>query len=423
MITASPIAPFARPLYVMLKPAGARCNLRCSYCYYLDKKNLYPETASCRLSDELLEKFTRDYLESQTMQQVLFTWHGGEALLRNIAFYKKALALQKRYGRGRQIDNCIQTNGVLLTGEWCRFLKDNHFLVGISIDGPEHCHDRYRRGINNEPTFQQVMRGVELLQKHGVEYNAMAVVNDYNGNCPLEFYRFFKSIDCRFIQFTPVVEQINGNPATWNVTPSQWGDFLITIFEEWVRNDVGQFFIQYFDSTLANWMGVEPGNCTLSRYCGHAGVMEFNGDLYSCDHFVSPSYKLGNIRQKTLTEMMYSPEQETFGADKYRRLPEQCKACDVLFACHGECPKNRISRTKTGEEHLNYLCEGYYKFYKTVTPYMEFMKREINAQRPPANIMQYLQSGKPPFHPSESLLSDCRKASFPVAGIRNEQQE
>ena len=391
MTTGSHINPFARPLYVMLKPAGAACNLRCSYCYYLDKKNLYPEAKSYLLSDELLEKFTKEYLESQTMQQVLFTWHGGEALLRNINFYKKALSLQKAYGRRVQIDNCIQTNGVLLTDEWCRFLKDNRFLVGISIDGHEHCHDRYRKGINGEPSFRKVMRGLELLKKHGVEYNAMAVVNDYNVNYPLEFYRFFKSIDCRFIQFSPIVEQINGRMAPWNVPASGWGDFLIAIFDEWVRRDVGQFYIQYFDSTLANRMGMSPGTCILSRYCGHAGVMEFNGDVYSCDHFVYPEYKLGNIRQKTLTEMMYSSRQNRFGNDKYTLLPRQCRECEVLSFCHGECPKNRIIKTKDGEDGLNYLCEGYYKFYKYVRPYMDFMKQELDARRPPANIMQYLR--------------------------------
>jgi uncharacterized protein len=390
MTANSHISPFARPLYIMLKPAGAACNLRCAYCYYLDKKNLYPESASCLLSGELLEKFTREYLESQTLSQVLFTWHGGEALLRNIDFYKKALLLQKRYGRGMQIDNCIQTNGVLLTAEWCRFLKDNHFLVGISIDGPEHCHDRYRRSIDGAPTFHKVMKGLELLQKYEIEYNAMAVVNDYNVDYPLEIYRFFRSVDCRFIQFSPVVEQIDGRMAPWNVPASRWGDFLITVFDEWVKQDVAQIFVSQFDATLANWVGANPGTCVLARHCGHAGVMEFNGDVYSCDHFVSPSYKLGNIRQKTLTGMMYSPEQEKFGRDKHARLPRQCRECSVLFACNGECPKNRILRTKEGEEGLNYLCEGYYKFYKHVSPCMEFMKKELDARRSPANIMRFL---------------------------------
>jgi len=387
-------APFARPLYVMLKPIGAACNLRCKYCYYLEKKDLYPDDKRYIMSDEILESFVKDYLQSQTMPQVLFTWHGGEALMRNITFYKRALELQRKYGRGRQIDNCIQTNGILLTDEWCRFFKDNNFLVGISVDGPQHCHDKYRRGVNNEPTFYKVMKGLSLLKKHGVEHNVMGVVNDYNVNYPIEFYNFFKSIDCRYIQFSPIVEHIDGKMAPWNVPASGWGDFLIAIFDEWVRKDVGWFYIQYFDSALANWVGVEPGTCTFDKYCGHAGVMEFNGDLYCCDHFVYPQYKLGNIRRQTLTELMYSPRQQEFGREKFDKLPRQCKQCDVLFACNGECPKNRIIKTTEGEDGLNYLCEGYYRFYKHVTPYMDFMKNELEAQRPPANIMQYLQVNK-----------------------------
>jgi uncharacterized protein len=385
------ITPFAKPLYVMLKPIGATCNLRCKYCYYLDKKELYPDDKRYIMSDDVLERFIKDYMESQTMPQVLFTWHGGEALMRNISFYKKALELQRKYGYGRQIDNCIQTNGILLTDDWCRFFKENNFLVGISVDGPQHCHDKYRKGINNEPSFYKVMKGISLLKKHGVEYNIMGVVNDYNVDYPLEFYNFFKSIDCQFIQFSPIVERIDGKMAPWNVPASKWGDFLIAIFDEWVRNDVGQFYIQYFDSTLANWVGADPGVCTLAKYCGHAGVMEFNGDVYSCDHFVYPRYKLGNIKTHTLTEMMYSPQQMKFGQDKYDKLPRQCKECDVLFSCHGECPKNRIIRTKDGEDGLNYLCEGYYKFYKYVAPYMDFMRKELENKRPPANIMEYLR--------------------------------
>lgn len=392
MNTANFAAPFAKPLYLMLKPVGAACNLRCKYCYYLEKKELYPDDNRYIMSDELLELFIKQYLESQTMLQVLFTWHGGEPLMRNISFYKKALELQKKYGRGRQIENTLQTNGTLLTDEWCRFFKDNNFLIGISMDGPQHCHDKYRKGANNGPSFYKVMQGVSLLKKHGVEFNIMGVVNDYNADYPLEFYNFFKSIDCRFIQFTPIVERINNEAAPWNVTASKWGDFLIAIFDEWVRNDVGQFYIQYFDSTLANWVGESPGVCTLARNCGHAGVMEFNGDVYSCDHFVYPQYKLGNIKHRTLTEMMYSAQQTKFGQDKYDKLPRQCKECDVLFACHGECPKNRIIKTKDGEDGLNYLCEGYYKFYKHVAPYMDFMKKELDAQRAPANIMQYLRT-------------------------------
>lgn len=386
-------APFARPLYVMLKPVGAVCNLRCSYCYYLEKKDLYSDDMKFTMSEELLEKFTEEYINSQTTNEIMFAWHGGEALMRNKSFYVKALELQKKYGRGRQIDNAIQTNGTLLTDDWCKFFKDNDFLVGISIDGPQHCHDVYRKTRDKRPSFYQVMKGLSLLKKHGVEFNIMGVVNDYNVDYPLEFCNFFKSLDCHYIQFAPIVEQVNGELASWSVPSEKWGDFLITIFDEWVKQDVGNYYIQYFDSTLANWVGENPGVCILAKTCGHAGVMEFNGDVYACDHFVYPEYKIGNIHRQTLTEMMYSDKQINFGNDKYDTLPGQCKDCDFLFACYGECPKNRIIETRTGETGLNYLCKGYYKYFKHVAPYMDFMKNELNNQRSPANIMEAVHNG------------------------------
>ncbi|HCO68364.1 MAG TPA: anaerobic sulfatase maturase [Dysgonomonas sp.] len=379
--------PFSRPLYVMLKPIGAACNLRCKYCYYLEKKDLYPDSNNYIMPDHILEQFIEQYMNSQTMRQILFTWHGGETLMRPISFYQKALKLQQKYAYGRQIDNCLQTNGTLLTDDWCRFFKENNFLIGISIDGPQHCHDKYRKSKDNRPSFYNVMKGISLLKKHGVEFNVMGVVNDYNVDYPLEFYNFFKEIDCRYIQFAPIVETIDGELAPWSVPAVKWGDFLIAIFDEWVKKDVGQFYIQYFDSTLANWVGQKPGVCTLAKTCGHAGVMEFNGDVYSCDHFVYPEYKLGNIKNQTLTEMMYSPKQLKFGTDKFDSLPTQCQTCKYLFACNGECPKNRICTTSTGEDGLNYLCEGYYKFFDHVASYMEFMKNELKEERPPANIM------------------------------------
>jgi len=381
------VTPFARPLYVMLKPVGAVCNLHCKYCYYLEKKDLYPQISGFVMRDEILELFIEQYLNSQTMYEVLFTWHGGEPLMRNRNFFIRALQLQRKYGRGRQIDNCIQTNGTLLTDEWCKFFKENNFLVGISIDGPQHCHDFYRRTKDDRPTFARVMKGISLLKKHQTEFNVMGVVNDYNVNYPLDFYRFFKSIDCRYIQFAPIVERIDGKPAPWNVPSEKWGDFLISIFNEWVRKDVGTFYIQFFDSTLANWAGEQPGVCILAKTCGHAGVIEFNGDVYACDHFVYPEYKLGNIKTRTLTEMMYSCSQNRFGNDKRDKLPSQCKECQFLFACNGECPKNRIINTVSGEAGLNYLCKGYYKFFSHVAPYMDFMKKELLAERPPANVM------------------------------------
>ena len=399
--------PFAKPLYVMLKPAGAHCNLACKYCYYLEKNNLYDKSHRHIMSDEMLEQFTREYIEAQTMPQVLFTWHGGEPLMRSIDFYKKALALQKKYARGRRIDNVIQTNGTMLTDEWCEFFAQNNWLVGISIDGPQKYHDHYRLTTTGNPSWQKVMHGIELLKKHQVEWNAMAVVNAYNANHPLEFYHFFKDNGCQYLQFTPIVERLTKHHdgrtlasladdkeiplADFSVTPEQWGNFLCAIFDEWVRNDVGKMFVEIFDCTLANWMGVLPGICAYSKNCGHAGVMEHNGDVYSCDHFVFPEYKLGNIRDHTLIEMLYGDKQHAFSRLKHTSLPRQCKECDMEFACHGECPKNRFEKDKYGEPGLNYLCKGYYQYYSHVAPYMDFMKRELQAQRPPANIMEALK--------------------------------
>ncbi len=399
--------PFAKPLYVMLKPAGAHCNLACKYCYYLEKNKLYPTAQRHLMSDEMLEQFTREYIEAQTMNQVLFTWHGGEPLLRSIDFYRKALSLQQKYAGGRRIDNVIQTNGTLLTDEWCEFFAQNHWLVGISIDGPQPDHDHYRLTAAGKPSWKKVMQGIKLLKKHGVEWNAMAVVNAYNANHPLEFYRFFKENGCQFLQFTPIVERLTRHEdgrtlasladkdeislSEASVAPEQWGYFLCAIFDEWVRKDVGKIFVEIFDCTLANWMGISPGICAYSKECGHAGVMEHNGDVYSCDHFVFPEYKLGNIRDHSLIDMLYGEQQQEFSRLKHSSLPRQCKECDMEFACHGECPKNRFMKDKYGDSGLNYLCPGYYHYYQHVAPYMDYMKQELMAQRPPSNIMKVVQ--------------------------------
>ena len=389
-------------MYIMLKPAGSLCNLRCKYCYYLEKSKLYDDNKNHVITDALLEKFIKEYIEAQTTPQVLFTWHGGETLMRPISFYRRALELQRYYARGRQIDNSIQTNGILLNDEWCRFFKENNFLVGVSIDGPQEFHDEYRRNVMGKPSFHQVMKGIDLLNKHGVEWNALAVVNDFNADYPLDFYHFFKEIGCRYIQFTPIVERIvkrtdgltlasgmqeGGELTDFSVTAEQWGNFLCTIFDEWVHHDVGEYYIQLFDATLANWVGVAPGICTMAKECGHAGVMEYNGDVYSCDHFVYPEHKLGNLSQHTIYEMMNSDRQKDFSKMKYRLLPQQCKECRYQFACHGECPKNRFIRDCYGNPGLNYLCKGYYQFFEHVAPYMDFMKNELENQRPPANVM------------------------------------
>ena len=399
--------PFAKPLYVMLKPAGAHCNLACKYCYYLEKNKLYPTAQRHLMSNEMLEQFTREYIEAQTMNQVLFTWHGGEPLLRSIDFYRKALSLQQKYAGGRRIDNVIQTNGTLLTDEWCEFFAQNHWLVGISIDGPQPDHDHYRLTAAGKPSWKKVMQGIKLLKKHGVEWNAMAVVNAYNVNHPLEFYRFFKENGCQFLQFTPIVERLTRHEdgrtlasladkneiplSEASVTPEQWGYFLSAIFDEWVRKDVGKIFVEIFDCTLANWMGISPGICAYSKECGHAGVMEHNGDVYSCDHFVFPEYKLGNIRDHSLIDMLYGEQQQEFSRLKHSSLPRQCKECDMEFACHGECPKNRFMKDKYGDSGLNYLCPGYYHYYQHVAPYMDYMKQELMSQRPPSNIMKVVQ--------------------------------
>ena len=399
--------PFAKPLYVMLKPAGAHCNLACKYCYYLEKNKLYPTAQRHLMSDEMLEQFTREYIEAQTMNQVLFTWHGGEPLLRSIDFYRKALSLQQKYAGGRRIDNVIQTNGTLLTDEWCEFFAQNHWLVGISIDGPQPDHDHYRLTAAGKPSWKKVMQGIKLLKKHGVEWNAMAVVNAYNANHPLEFYRFFKENGCQFLQFTPIVERLTRHEdgrtlasladkdeislSEASVAPEQWGYFLCAIFDEWVRKDVGKIFVEIFDCTLANWMGISPGICVYSKECGHAGVMEHNGDVYSCDHFVFPEYKLGNIRDHSLIDMLYGEQQQEFSRLKHSSLPRQCKECDMEFACHGECPKNRFMKDKYGDSGLNYLCPGYYHYYQHVAPYMDYMKQELMSQRPPSNIMKVVQ--------------------------------
>lgn len=390
------ISPFARPLYVMLKPVGAACNLACNYCYYLEKSNLYKHQPKRQMSEELLERFVKDYIEAQTMNEVVFTWHGGEPTLRPLSFYQKAVELQKKYAGGRIIHNSLQTNGTLLTDEWCRFLKANNWLVGISIDGPEAFHDRYRRDSQGRPSWKKVMEGIRLLQHYGVEWNAMAVVNRYNADHPQAFYRFFKSIGCQYIQFTPIVERnvqhadgrhlasindADDAPVTdFSVTPEQWGNFLCGLFDEWVKQDIGRVFVQIFDSMLANWVGVAPGTCIYAKECGHAGVMEFNGDVYSCDHFVFPQYKLGNINEHTLIEMLYGEKQRRFSQLKYNKLPRQCKECRWAFACHGECPKNRFVNDRYGNPGLNYLCAGYRRFFEHIAPTMDEMKKAFTVE-------------------------------------------
>ncbi|MGL4781114.1 MAG: anaerobic sulfatase-maturation protein [Bacteroidales bacterium] len=402
--------PLSYPIYVMAKPVGALCNLDCKYCYYLDKEELYKNRRNNRMSEELLEAFTKEYIEAQPTPHVLFTWHGGETLLRGMDFFRKALHFQKKYARGRQITNTLQTNGILLNDEWCRFFKDNNFLIGVSIDGPKHCHDQYRKDKGGHGTFDKVMAGIELMKKHGVEFNILSVVNDYNVKYPLEVYRFFKEIGAQFIQFSPVVErsgercdglrllspsdESSALVTDWSVPALEYGKFMTAIFDEWVRNDVGRVYVQLFDSTLACFVGEAPGVCVYAKTCGHASAIEFNGDIYSCDHFVFPENKLGNIRRESLISMMLSEKQLKFGDAKRSTLPTQCRECKFLDLCNGECPKNRILRTSDGEKGLNYLCSGLKYYFNHVYPYMQYMANQLAQQLPPSNIMAAIRTAE-----------------------------
>lgn len=389
--------PFGSVMYLMAKPVGSVCNLRCGYCYYLEKGE---GQARQMMDDRTLEEFIKQYIGCQTVEEVVFTWHGGEAMLRPLSFYEKVIELQQRYSGGHRIVNCLQTNGTMINEAWCRFLRKHDWLVGVSIDGPEEFHDEYRRDAAGRATFQTVMRGIRMLQRYGIEWNALAVVNDYNAEYPEEFYDFFKSIDCRFIQFTPIVERRrtdgrlasvgeSGDMTAESVEPRQWGEFLCRVFDRWVKEDVGKIYVQIFDSTLARWVGQQPGVCTMSDVCGHAGIVEHNGDLYSCDHFVFPEYKLGNIHSDTIINMMSSERQHDFGRRKRGSLPRQCLRCRWTHICNGECPKNRFTLTTDGEPGLNYLCEGYRMFFNHVAPYMDFMAAELKAGRAPANVMAW----------------------------------
>lgn len=396
-------SPFARPLYMMAKPAGSVCNLRCSYCYYLEKGLMYPR-GDFSMTPQVLERFIKQYIEAQTMPCVMFTWHGGEPLLRPLSFYEQVIKLQQKHSGGKHIDNCIQTNGTMLTDEYCRFFSRHDWLVGISIDGHADVHDTYRRSARGTSTHQRVMDAIAMLDRHGVRWNAMAVVNNLNANDPVGFYNFFKSIGCKYIQFAPIVERISrsadgrwlsaasetGDIAPWSVTPGQWGRFLCGLFDEWIKQDVGSTFIQIFDAVLAGWAGVDPGLCTLGASCGHAGIIEHNGDVYSCDHFVFPEYRLGNIAAETILGMMTSEAQHRFGAMKRGTLPRQCRECRFTNICNGECPKNRFTTTADGEPGLNYLCEGYRTFYEHSAPAMAAMRDLIREHRAPAEVMDII---------------------------------
>lgn len=398
--------------HVIAKPSGPVCNLDCSYCFYLEKEKLYPGVSRWSMPPDVLEEFVRQYIAAQDAPVVSFTWQGGEPTLAGLDFFRTAVALQEKHAAGRRIENALQTNAVLIDEDWAAFLAERKFLVGVSIDGPEPLHDGYRKYKGGRGTFDDVLRGLRHLQSAGVEFNTLTVVNRLNSQHPLEVYRFLGEIGSRYLQFIPVVERIAASPdaaglslvepkftgaaavAEWSVEPEQYGRFLCAIFDEWVRSEVGRRYVQLFDVTLENWLGLTPALCVFRETCGGALAVEHNGDLYSCDHFVYPEHRLGNILERPLESLVNSPQQIAFGTAKRDSLPQYCRECDVRFACQGECPKHRFTTTPDGEAGLNYLCAGYKLFFHHVAPYMDFMAQELRSGRPPANVMEWARRRK-----------------------------
>ena len=392
----------------MAKPIGPICNLDCMYCYYLEKEKLFPKGENFRMKPEVLESYIRQYCESQSSPEITFAWQGGEPTLLGVDYFRRIVELEKKYAGGRPVHNALQTNGTKLDREWCRFFRDNRFLIGLSIDGPRALHDTYRVDKGQKPTFERVMHGLDLLKKHQVEFNTLTVVNASNVKHALKVYDFLRETGSGYIQFIPLVERLptgggskNGldfaeppepgqppSPVTrWSVNAGLYGDFLIEIFDQWVRRDIGKIFVQMFDVSLGIWSGAGAGLCVFLKNCGQALAIEHNGDLFSCDHFVYPKYRLGNVMNDSLGAMVGSEQQQKFGHAKSGILPKFCLACDVRFACNGECPKHRFIETPDGEDGLNYLCHAYKKFFLHVDPFMKQMASLLHARRAPAEIM------------------------------------
>ncbi len=408
---------------VMVKPSGASCNLSCTYCFYMEKANLYGGSDHFRMPPEVLESFIRQSIECQDTPEYQFAWQGGEPTLLGVDYFKSVVSLQKKYADGKKVTNTIQTNGTLLTDEWCRFFKEHDFLVGMSIDGPREIHDSYRIKGNGQPTFDAVMSGLELLREHNVSFNTLTVVNDKNSRHPLEVYRFLKGIGDGHMQFIPAVERLHDDAAEslgldfsippfngdltksarltpWSVNPERMANFYISVFDEWVRNDVGQVFVQFFEVALSNWLGAGAGLCQFSPKCGMAGALEHNGDLYSCDHYVYPEHKLGNIMETPLVELMHSEVQQKFGSAKFDSLPECCQECEVRTACHGDCPKHRFVKTSDGGPGLSYLCKAYKKIFTHMAPSLSILADLVLTGRTAPEIMGILRQQEMSRNPS-----------------------
>jgi serine-type anaerobic sulfatase-maturating enzyme len=383
---------------LMAKPMGAICNLNCKYCFYTPKKELYPNMP-LGMSDEVLENYTRQYIEAMKIPEITFAWQGGEPTLMGVEFFKKAIKYQEKYKKpGTRIYNTIQTNGILLDDEWCEFFRENNFLVGISIDGPQEHHDVYRKDKKGNPTFNRVMYGIRLMKKHRVKFNILATVNRMNADHPLEVYRFFRDdVGTQYIQFIPIVEVVSKDSddifqvSDESVLPEQYGKFLTTIFDEWIKNDVGKVFVQIFDATLASWVGYPQSVCIFAPTCGTAMIIEHNGDVYACDHFVDPEHLLGNIMDTKLEELVASSKQFQFGQDKKNKISPQCLKCNFKNTCWGACPKHRFINVYSGDENLNYLCLGYKEFFDHVKWPMRIMASLFNQGKVPGEVMQILE--------------------------------
>jgi uncharacterized protein len=398
----------ATNFHVLAKPIGPICNLDCKYCFYLEKESLYPEVDKWAMQPDVLESYIRQYIEAHDAPVVNFAWQGGEPTLLGVDYFRRVVDYEKKYANGKRIANAFQTNGVLLNDAWAEFFQEYQFLIGISIDGPRELHDAYRVDKGGQPTFDRVMRGMDTLKRHKVDFNTLTTVHRANGDSPLEVYRFLRENGSGFMQFIPIVERMAqqvtseglrlispdfagaAKVAPWSVEPRQFGRFLCAIFDEWVRKDVGRTYVQLFDVSLELWSGMEASLCIFRKTCGAALAIEHCGDLYSCDHFVYPENRLGNIMDSPLASLIDSAQQQHFGEAKESTLPRYCRECDVRFACNGECPKHRFLTTPDGEPGLNYLCAGYKMFFHHVDPYMRYMAAELAAQRAPANVMHWV---------------------------------
>lgn len=373
--------PLTVPFHVMAKPAGPSCQLRCTYCFYIEKLEGMGAKGAPLMSDEVLEAYIRSYCEANPAHELVFAWQGGEPTLRGLDFYRRAVQLQRAYAGGRTVLNAFQTNGMLLNDEWGRFMADEGFLVGISIDGPQKIHDIYRRDRSGTGSFERVMKGLEILQKYKVEYNTLTTVHPGNQDKGLEVYRFLRGLGARYLQFIPIVEIEKKHGATpkvsrWSVNSEALGRFMIEIFDRWLEKDAQRYSIQWFDTFLLRFMGAPGGVCVHSRECGRALAMEHDGSVYACDHYVFESYKRGTILEDTWAAMVESPKQQQFGRDKWAALPRQCRECRWLFACNGGCPKHRVAVDCYGEEGLNYLCAGYYSFLeRSAAGFMQLAKQ------------------------------------------------